>query len=262
MGELENISIKQLMEVFLTNIKFIVAVTMAFAVGAFIYSETMIVPMYNATVTMYVNNTASNIQIEDKMLGSDITASQMLVPTCINIIKSSRMMTKVANEDEYNFSATKLSGMVSTSDIENTEIFKITVTYSDPEVAANIANTFAEVAPSVISEIIDASSVRVIDWAQPSNRKVSPNITKNTIFGFLLGLLLSCSFIFIRELFDVRIKNEADLEGSFEYPILGIIPRIGKENSGQESYYYRNSYYMRRKGEYYEKYNQNGSKSE
>ncbi len=262
MNEFENTNIKRLMEVFLANIKFIVAVTMAFALGAFIYSETMVVPMYTASVTMYVNNTASNIQIEDKMLGSDITASQMLVPTCINIVKSDRMMTEVADKDDYNFSTTKLAGMITTEEVEDTEIFKITVKYSDPEVAANIANTFAEVAPDVIGKIIDASSVKIIDWAQPSNRKVSPNITKNTAVGFLLGFLLSCAFIFLREMFDVRIKNESDIEKEFEYPILGIIPRIGSENNGQDSYYYRNSYYMSRKSEYYEKNKQERSKSE
>ena len=71
------------------------------------------------------------------------------------------------------------------------------------------------------------------------------------ILGFVIGIVLSCAFIALREIFDVRIKNETDIEKEFEYPILGIIPMIGMQNSGQESYYYRNSYYRYGKGGYY-----------
>lgn len=250
-NEFEKFNLKQLMEVFLANIKFIVAVTLVFAIGMFVYSETMVIPMYRASVTLYVNNIDSDMQFDDKMLGTDIAASQMLVPTCVQIIKSNRMLNKVADNDELNYSAARIGSMVTTSTIEDTEIFQITITCSEPEVAAKIANTFAKVAPDVISEIIDASSVKVIDYAIPSNVKVSPNIAMNTMVGFIIGIILSCAFIALREIFDVRIKNETDIEKEFEYPILGIIPMIGMHNSGQESYYYRNSYYRYGKRGYY-----------
>ncbi len=251
-NEMEKLDFKKLLEVLLANIKFIVAVTLFFAVGMFVYSETMIIPMYSASTTLYVNNVDSDMKYEEKMLGSDISASQMLVPTCVQIITSNRMLNKVADNDELNYSAARLGGMISTSTIENTEIFKITITCSDPSVAAQIANTFAKVAPDVISEIINASSVKVIDYAIPSNVKVSPNITVNTMLGFVIGLILSCAFLAIREMFDVRIKSEEDIEKAFQYPLLGIIPKIGANNGGQESYYYRNSYYRYgKRGGYY-----------
>ncbi len=247
MGEFENISVKRLLEVFLANVRFIVAVTLLFAIGSFVYSETMVIPMYSASVKLYINNVESGLKLENKMLGSDITASQMLVPTCVEIVKSDRMLNKVAESDDYGYTAAYIGSMVTTSTVDDTEIFEIKITCSDPNEAANIANTFAKVTPEVIQSVIYASSVRVIDYAKPSNVKVSPNPTKNTIIGFLIGLLLSCAFIFIRELFDVRIKNESDIEGMFNYPILGIIPKIGEVNRGQEGYYYRNRYYTRKK---------------
>lgn len=242
-NEFEKFNMKQLLEVLLVNIKFIVAVTLFFAIGMFVYSETMVIPMYKASVSLYVNNVDRNMQYEDKMLGSDITASQMLVPTCVEIVKSNRMLNKVADNDELNFSAARIGSMVSTNTVEDTEIFSITITCSDPSVAAQIANTFAKVAPDVISEIVTASSVKIIDYAIPSNVKVSPNIAMNTMLGFIIGLVLSCAFIALREIFDVRIKSESDLEKEFAYPILGVIPRIGMDNSGQDGYYYRNNYY-------------------
>lgn len=248
MNEFEKFSMKQMVEVLLANIKFIVAVTIFFVIAAFIYSEAMVIPMYRASVSLYVNNIDSNQKFENKMLGTDITASQMLVPTCVEIIRSNRMLNEVADNDEHAYSAAAIGRMVSTEAIENTEIFKVTITCNNPDVAAQIANTFAEVAPRVISKVINASSVKVIDYAIPSNVKVSPNVGMNTVLGFIIGLILSCAFIALREIFDVRIKNESDLEKEFTYPILGIIPKIGLSNGGQESYYYRNSYYRYSKG--------------
>lgn len=248
MNEFEKFNMKQMVEILLANIKFIVGVTIFFVVAAFIYSEAMVIPMYQASVSLYVNNIDSNTKFESKIAGADITASQMLVPTCVEIVKSNRMLNEVADNDDHAYSAAAIGRMVSTQIIDNTEIFKITITCSNPDVAAQIANTFAEVAPNVIGKVITASSVKVIDYAIPSNVKVSPNVAMNTILGLLMGLILSCAFIALRELFDVRIKNESDLEKNFEYPILGIIPKIGMSNGGQESYYYRNSYYRYSKG--------------
>ena len=252
MNEFEKFSMKQMAEVLLANIKFIVAVTMFFVIAAFIYSETMVIPMYEASVSLYVNNTDSNTRYENKMLGTDITASQMLVPSCVEIVKSNRMLkvvAKKAKEDEQlNYSAAAIGRMLSTEVVADTEIFKIVIKCNDPQTAAKIANTFAKAAREEINTIISASSVNVIDWAEPSNKKVSPNVTMNTILGLIMGLLLSCAFIALREMFDVRIKNESDLEKAFNYPILGVIPRIGASNGGQESYYYRNSYYRYSKG--------------
>ncbi len=255
MNEQEKFSLKQLLEVFLANIKFIVAVTLFFTIGIFVYSETMVIPMYRSTVSLYVNNIDDQYVISDKMLGSDITASQMLVPTCVEIVKSNRMLNRVAEEDGLNYNPSRIGSMVTTTTVEDTEIFQITITCSDPDVAAQIANTFAKVAPEVIDGIVNASSVTVIDWAQPSNVKVSPNIAMNTMVGFIIGLVLSCAFIALREILDVRIKNESDLEKEFKYPILGVIPRIGTHNTGQEGYYYRNKYY-RYGGDYYGSYKQ------
>lgn len=252
MNEFEKFSMKQMAEVLLANIKFIVAVTMFFVVAAFIYSEAMVIPMYKSSVSLYVNNIDSNTKFENKMLGTDITASQMLVPSCVEIVKSNRMLNEVARvakeEEMLVYSPAAIGRMLSTEIITDTEMFKITITCNNPEIAAKIANTFANVAEREISKIITASSVTVVDYAVPSNEKVSPNVTLNTILGLLIGLILSCAFIALREIFDVRVKNESDLEKAFDYPILGVIPRIGASNGGQESYYYRNSYYRYSKG--------------
>ena len=59
-----------------------------------------------------------------------------------------------------------------------------------------------------------------------STAPVSPNVRLNTILGALIGMVMSVSYIFLKELFDVRVKNVEDLVTRFKYPVLGTVPEI------------------------------------
>ena len=63
--------------------------------------------------------------------------------------------------------------------------------------AAKIANSIAELLPERIAEIMDGCSMQVIDSAIPNTNKISPNITKYTAQGFIIGFLIYIPFIVI-----------------------------------------------------------------
>lgn len=239
MEQFGEINLKRLMEIFMASISLIVVVTLVVGVLAFVYSETMIVPEYESSVTLLVNN--DDGQRIDKVLGADLTASQMLVDTYIIIIKSDTVLNMVSqelvNRGIKGYSAEKLRQSLSASAKDETEIFTVTITGVDPEHTYTIANVIADVAPPIIKDFVEASSVRVVDYAIKGKR-VSPNIQKNTILGLLVGLLLSCGFVLLRELFDMRVKTEEDLTRWFDLPILGVVPDIEHPHSGKGGYYY------------------------
>ena len=241
MEQFGEISLKRIVEIFMASISFIVVVTLVVGVVAFVYSETMIVPEYESTVTMLVNNAAG--QQIDKTLGSDITASQMLVDTYIIIIKSNTVLNKVGYElqqkCEDGFTANTLRNMLTASSKNETEVFTVTIRGADPAQTRLIANVIADVAPPIIKDFVEASSVKVVDYAVEGVR-VSPNIQNNTLIGLFIGLVLSCGFILLREVFDMRVKKEEDLERWFGLPILGIVPDIEDPHSskGKGGYYY------------------------
>jgi len=232
------LSFRDIIDLFFFNIKMIVTVTLIVTIATLIYSATMIVPRYQTDVTMYVNNT--KVTITDRTTSSDLSTSQMLVPTCINLINTDVMSSEVAKADGLSYSAGQIKGMTSASQVGGTEILKITVKGTEPEDITKIANTYADVVPEVIGGnggIVEACSIRLIDKAKVPQAPFSPNVTKNTIIGFIIGLVLSASFILIREILDNRIKNEGDIEDLFDYPILGTIPQIGSGNKGHYGYY-------------------------
>lgn len=239
MEQFEELNLKRLAEILFKHIGMIIAVTLIAGILSFIYSETMIVQEFESSVSLYVNNETS--EETNKILSSDIAASQMLVDTYIVIVKSERVLSqvceKLAEQGVNEYTVDSLGRAISASSVDDTEIFEITVRDTNPENTYLVANIIAEVAPPIIQDIVKASSVSVIDYAR-GGIKVSPNIQTNMVLGLLVGFLFSCIFIVLREIFDMRIKNEEDLEQWFKLPILGVIPDIGTSQQTKKPGYY------------------------
>lgn len=232
-NELEQIDIKQILEIVLERIVSIIVITILCGLISFGVSKYFITPKYESYITMYVNNRRGSAAVEsteDRVLTSDLQASKQLVPTYIEMIKSNNVLEAVV--DKFNertgksYSVDKLKSFVSASALGNTEILEVVVKTSDAAEAREIANIIAEVAPEKIQTFIERSYVKIIDYARISTTPVSPNMRNNTILGTLLGFVLSISFILLKELFDVRVKTTDDLVKKFKYPVLGTIPEI------------------------------------
>ncbi len=230
--DIEQIDIKRMIEIVLDRIVSILVITLAFGLIFFAVSNYFITPKYESSITMYVNNRRSTIadDIETKTLSSDITASQQLVPTYIEMLKSNNVLEKVSdvveNKTGESYSVSEIKKMLTAEAVSNTEIIKVSVRTTDAAVAREIANTIADVAPDKIQNFIERSDVRIIDRAKVSTKPVSPNVRNSIILGALIGFVLSISVILLKELFDVRVKSSDDLVARFAYPVLGTIPEI------------------------------------
>ena len=262
MEQFEELNLKRLAEIIFKHIGMIVAVTLIAGILAFVYSETMIVPEYESKVTLYVSNGKSDES--SKTLSSDIAASQMLVDTYVVIIRSDTVLEAVCEslyeQGVMEYTPKSLKSKITASSVDETEVLEITVRDTNPENTYLVANTIADEAKPIIQEIVKASSVSVVDYAK-GGVKVSPNIQINMTLGLVLGLFLSCAFVILREIFDMRIKNEEDLEQWFKLPILGVVPDIGASQQMKKPGYYsyrRNSTTY----EYKREVKPNGGKSE
>ena len=92
----QEIDLRQLFGLLLSNIKTIIMVTVLSGLIAFMISNYIITPEYSSTVKLYVNNkTASN---SETLTTSDISAAQQLVGTYVAIIQSDSMLKEVIRE--------------------------------------------------------------------------------------------------------------------------------------------------------------------
>ena len=116
--------------------------------------------------------------------------------------------------------------MLSANAVNSTEIFESVVTSEDPAEAALIANTITYILPGKISNVVEGSSVRVVDYAVTPATRYSPSLTRFATIGLAIGMLLSCAIIVLIEIFDEEIHSEDYLLQNFSQPVLAVIPDL------------------------------------
>lgn len=224
MEETNEISLQEIFMILWSKVLVIVLCTIVGGVAAFGVSAFVIDPTYTSRISMYVNNNANADSTVANI--NDINASQKLVSTYIEILKSDNVLQKVAQETGLSYTPAEMRKMMSASSVNGTEIFEVKVTTKDPDEAALIANTIAELAPEEIIRVVKAGSVELIDQAIPAKSPSSPNVILNTIIGLMLGGVLSVLGVLVAAMLDNRVKDEDDLKKHYDIPVLGAIPDL------------------------------------
>lgn len=215
------------------------------AIIGFLISTFIIAPTYSSHVMLYVNNSFSLDKITMSM--SDISASQSLVKTYTEILKSRTTLEKILDNEEYikkngldgKYTYKDLQGMISASSVNGTEIMRVTVTARDPDDACFIANAIKDELPNIISDVITNAQMKVVDEAIPIYQKVAPSRTNYTAIGMAVGLMISIALIVVMAILDDTIHTEEYIIQNYDYPILARIPNLlGSENK-RYGYYYR-----------------------
>ena len=226
------LNLQELLTAYLRRWKLIVLFALLGIAIAFGVTKFLITPMYQSSVTLYVNN---NRYTDDKnnMTSSDLSASIYLVKGYINVAKSDPVLEKAVEKLGKDYTVAELSGAISAEQIEETVIFTLKVTHADPERAARIASVMAEVIPVEGPKVIEGTSARLVNKAKVPTVPSSPNYVSNMLTGAVGGLLLALVLATILFLRDTRIKDESDLADMFDLPILGRIPDMDGDLSSK-----------------------------
>ena len=194
-----------------------------------IYTANFVPPRYKAEVTLYLNNRSSSLG-SDYMDSSDYAVALRQVETYTMIITSNAVLDKVATATGLNITGDQIRGMMSASAIGETEMFKVSIVSTDPEVSAKIANTIADVAPGTIKTQFNlGSEAHVVDYARVPKSRFSPSYTVNTLAGAFAGAMLAVVAILVHMRLDVRVKKESDLTKICSVPVLGVIPELTED---------------------------------
>lgn len=198
-----------------------------FAVGALGISAFFITPLYKAEALMYVNS--SNISVGGTKVSisqSELTAAQTLVDTYIVILNTRTTLNDVIEQTGVSYTYEELREMIEAEAVNGTEVFSVEVTSPNPAEAEQIANAIARILPEKIASIVEGSSARIVDHAVQPVEKDSPSLIKNSVIGFVLGFVLACGVIVVRELMDNIIHDSDYLIQTYEIPVLAVIPDL------------------------------------
>lgn len=211
----------------------IILATVLGALIAFSYVTLLVTPLYRANALFYVSNRSISIAGSSLSISSgEIYAAKSLVDTYTVILKTRMTLEAVIKEADLPYSYNTLYNMVQTSSVNDTEIFQVSVTSPNREETTLIANTIAEVLPEKIANIVDGSSVKVVDYAVVPSSKISPNVTKYTMMGAVMGFVIACGIIVVLQLLDNVIHDEEYLYQTYNIPVLAAIPDLEETTSG------------------------------
>ncbi|MDF2588415.1 MAG: hypothetical protein K0S41_2256 [Anaerocolumna sp.] len=219
-GYFMEFSLTELVAILIKRYVFIITCSVAGLFVFFMVSKFIINPSYTASVQMYVytNETTTSANL------NELNYAQKIVATYINFLQTNVFYKQVSEEGDLKYSPDELKKMTSIGVVNNTEIFRISVTTNDPNDSFKIAETMQHVAPGLIRKIKSSAEISVVDPVVLPTRQSSPNVLLNTAIGGFLGFVFSVLLSLLLEIFDIKVKGQEDLLKKYQLPILGSIP--------------------------------------
>lgn len=212
------INITEISRIFKNYLLFIIILPLLSLVASIVVTFFLIKDKYVATTQLLINqkeNTHQNVQ--------DIQSNIQLVNTYSEIVKSPRILGKVAKELKGQYEADEIKNFLNVTNQANTQVLNISIFHNDKEVAEQLANTVANVFKKEIPKIMKVDNVSLLSSATKTGHQVAPNVPLNLFIGWASGLLILCIIIFIKEITDKRIKSEQDVYDQMNLPVLGSI---------------------------------------
>ena len=182
-------------------------------------------PTYQSQAELFVSTPASALDISALATGSSF--SQQRVKSYAQIIDSPLTLAPVIKQLELKITPAQLAKQISASAPLDTVLIALTVTDTNPDRAAAIANAVANQFGTTVGDLelhgigVDSPvKVSTVKMAIPAEAPSNPKKSINFALGLLLGLGLGVGLASLRRLLDNTIKNEDDLDGA---PLLAAI---------------------------------------
>ena len=248
-----DIDIVPLLKALLAKLWLMLIVGAVVGACAFGFTKLFVKPVYRSGFTAYVNNQLAQ---NDKVMLSnqDLIAAQQLTKTYRDIICSNTVLSATLDNIDSDLTYDEFSGMVFAESKDETELISVFVYNKDPQLATDLAEAIAKTAPGKMSDIVEGSSMKIVDNPVYPKKPYGPSYFKYALLGFFIGALLVAIYVIVRYFRNDTIMDESELEQRFSMPVFGVIPDINETSKNSASYYrsnygYGNSEQQRKENE-------------
>ena len=227
------IDLMEIFQILLSRWIPIVAVGLLGAILAGVITSFFITKKYTATTSMYVYTNPKSTE-SGTITSAELNAADNLIKTYQAIVKSNAVLGVVterlnAEHPEYaalQVKAGMIRGATSVNVPSGTKLLEIRVVTTDPQLSADIANTFANYVPEEIVRITKAGGVEIVDYATKPGSHSSPSLTRNVAIGLMAGLVAAAAWFVLRALLDTTIYSTEEITKVTNCPVIGNIPHV------------------------------------
>ena len=229
--DMTEIDLLDLFSYYLTKWPYLLAGLLVGAVIAGCYTFFMITPKYTATSKLYMVSSSNDsvVDLTDLNIGTSLSSDYA------ELLKVRPILEGIIEEENLDYTYEELSDMITLTSVGDTRILVVEVESTSPREAMTIANALADKAESEIPRLMSTSKPNIAEYAIQPDQKSSPSLTRNTLIGALLGLLILLAFFTVPYLMDDAINSSEDVEKIFGILPLTVIPEGKLEDTDKKT---------------------------
>lgn len=219
------LDINKILAVLRKRKKTIIISTLVCAFLMLFMSVFVISPKYSSSTDILVNRKVDNQVNAQAQLQADV----QMISTYKDIITSPTILNAVSTQlknQGFNMTPANIKSCISISNQQNSQVFTVAVKAKNPQLAAAIANTTANVFKVKVKKIMSVNNVSILSKAEENPKPVSPKVVLNTLIGLIVGCVLGLFLAFIFDSMDRTITDESFITEELELNDLGIINEI------------------------------------
>lgn len=229
----ETINLSELFEVIRKRMVLIIGGGLAGIILAAVITYFFITPQFNSSTQLLVNRAKDESQVATQW--NDLQTDVQMINTYKDIIKGPVILEDVRKKLSTTSSVEQLASKIEIITQQNSQVFTIKVTDSDPYKAADIANTVAAVFQEKIGGIMSVQNVTQISSAHPNTSQISPKPMLNILIGFIVGIMGMVGVSFLLEFMDKTVRDEKFISETLGWTNLGTISEMNFDELNAKS---------------------------
>lgn len=214
------IDLKEIFYLLLHRLWLILLIGILGASAFWAISKFIMVPVYTSTTMVYVINR----QDEERTTYSDLQMGEQLTKDYSILVKSRPVTEQVVLALNIELTHEELADMIEVNNPGDTRILEISVKYTDPAIAKEMADTIASVSSERMVSIMEMEKVNVLEPANLPSAPSEPKILRYTLIGGAIGVFITAFTIILNFLLNDTIRTSEDVEKYLGLTTLGIIP--------------------------------------
>lgn len=218
-------TIADILDIVFKRIKILVIIPVIFFASSMFYAFELVAPTYTATTTFMVLNQTyyDSITYNDLMIGQVLISDYKFLATTKTVLEQAAKSIGIEST----------SGCyIDISPVNDTRMVKLSVTCTEPEKSANLANAVTEQLVQRISDIMKVDNITIVEYAVVPSVPSGPIKTKIVMNSTAVGLAIAVGLVILLEFMDNTIQSSDDIEKHLGIPVLA---QINKLEEGSES---------------------------
>lgn len=189
----------------------IALITIITTLAGYFYSSMNSTPLYKTSTDVIIGSEAESMS------------------TIMVMVTESNVMNKVKEDLGLSQSLENIKKQIEVQRMEESQIIKISVTNTDPELTAAIADSTAVAFKSRVANILKFNDVQILNEAAVNSTPINGNQIKTVIIALVFGIIAGTGLVFLMDSMDDTVIKEIEVEEILGVPVLGTVSNMNKK---------------------------------